>query len=99
MKYLRRNQDEPQPDLHESMADFKQARFGGNSKIGQGLTRLPEFRQASVLPSGNQQFPQMQQNGPTVADLGFLNMHGNESDFPLKGAASNLPTLSATKQQ
>ena len=46
MKYLRRNQEEPQPDLSTSMADFKKARFG-NSKIGAGLARLPEFRQAS----------------------------------------------------
>ena len=43
MKYLRRNLDEPQPDLKTSMADFKKARFGGNSKIGAGLARLPEF--------------------------------------------------------
>ena len=52
MKYLRRNLDEPQPELTASMADFKKARFG-NSKIGAGLTRLPEFRQGT-LPTDNQ---------------------------------------------
>ena len=41
MRYLRRNEEDPQPDLQTSMQDFKKARFGGNSKIGAGLTRLP----------------------------------------------------------
>ena len=50
MKYLRRNHDEPQPELTESMVDFKKKRFG-NSKIGAGLSRLPEFRQANIVPT------------------------------------------------
>ena len=58
MKYLRRNLDEPQPELTESMADFKKARFG-NSRIGAGLNRLPEFRQGTLETSDNpnQQMP------------------------------------------
>ena len=46
LRYLRRNQEDPQPDLQTSLVDFKKARFG-NSKIGAGLSRLPEFRQAT----------------------------------------------------
>ena len=53
MKYLRRNMDEPQPELTESMQDFKKKRFG-NSRIGAGLSRLPEFRQAT-FDTDNQQ--------------------------------------------
>ena len=44
MRNLRRNQEEPQPDLKTSMHDFKKARFGGASKIGAGLSKLPEFK-------------------------------------------------------
>ena len=85
MKYLRRNQDEPQPDLKTSMADFKKARFGANSKIGAGLARLPEFQRAVFVdqqPAAAQGIGQIK---PllTRADLAFLNEHGNEAGFPL----------------
>ena len=85
MNYLRRNQDDPQPELTESMADFKKKRFG-NSRIGAGLKRLPEFRTATFVDENNQQHTQVKPIVPllTRADLAFLNEHGNEADFPLK---------------
>ena len=88
MKYLRRNQDEPQPDLKQSMVDFKKQRFG-NSRIGAGLTKLPEFRQATTVTSGGQGTKNKETSGAMIkplitrADLAFLNDHGNETDFPL----------------
>ena len=52
-QYLRRNQEDPQPDLKMSLADFKDKRFGGNSKIGAGLSRLPTFKQATSTGDSN----------------------------------------------